>query len=81
MKSIDAHASKYGGLFIDEALFNTLALQNSLTTITPEEFSSIQWEEISIKSNIQVNKIQHHKFYHPIKQMNVQEKHRKNARD
>lgn len=81
MKCIDAHGSKNGGLFIDEALFNTLALQNQLTTITPEEFSSIQWEEPSIQSNIQVNKIQHHKFYHPIKSMNIQEKHRKNARE
>ncbi len=44
MVAIDRYASEHGTLFLDEALFNTLALQNSLSVATPRALRKIDYK-------------------------------------
>ena len=62
LEAIRIYAQTYKGLFMDEALFNTLALQAGLRVGCPRELSTIEyqarWEEWEIQSS---------HLYHPIK--------------
>jgi len=64
---ISDYAKKYNNLFMDEALFNTLALHNNLSVITIPEFSTIEWRKIW-----NVDDINKDNLYHPIKCISMQ---------
>jgi prepilin-type processing-associated H-X9-DG protein len=67
LHTIHNYAKKYKNLFLDETLFNTLALHNKLVVITPPELSGIHfrydWKPHEIEST---------HLYHPIKDIDVQ---------
>ena len=67
MNCIQNYANTYNNLFIDEALFNTLALQNNLSIICPSELSSVVY-----RHNWTKNDIQKENLYHPIKDISLQ---------
>jgi hypothetical protein len=71
MNCIEEYANKYKNLFMDEALFNTLAVQSHLNIITPIELSSIVF-----KRNWKKDEIQNTYLYHPIKDIKLQYKYR-----
>jgi len=75
MTVIHDYANKYNNLFMDEALFTTLALQNNLDIICPNELSTIhwcgEWEKCDITS---LNNL-----YHPVKDIKKQYKFRQDA--
>jgi hypothetical protein len=68
MNAIHDYAKKYNNLFMDEALFTTLALHYNLHVVTPHELSTIHWRgewnkwDITNKNNL----------YHPVKDMHKQ---------
>jgi hypothetical protein len=64
---INNYAEKYNNLFLDEALFNTIALHNNLNTKNISELSSIVW-----RRNWNKNEINEYNLYHPIKSMETQ---------
>ena len=72
MNCINDYATKYGTLFLDEALFNTLAVQSNLNIITPIELSTIEW-----RKDWKKNDINPYYLYHPIKDIKVQYAYRK----
>jgi len=74
LKCVFDYAVKYKSLFLDEALFNTIALQNNLHINTIEELSGIVYQRDWKKNDIHPNKL-----YHPIKNMNEQYEFRKSA--
>jgi hypothetical protein len=67
MNSIKEYAIKYNNLFMDEALFNTLAIHNNLEVKTIYELKDIvyckEWE---------LNEISINHLYHPIKNIEQQ---------
>ena len=72
MKCIDDYAKKYNNLFMDEALFNTLALYNNLNVNCIPELKNIVWRHPWKFKDINVNNL-----YHPVKDINKQIKWRK----
>ena len=71
MDSINDYAKKYNNLFMDEALFNTLAIQNNLSVVNPIELSPIYW-----RNEWLLNDIKKDYLYHPIKDIQIQEDYR-----
>lgn len=74
LECVSAYAQAHGSLFMDEALFNTLALHNGLRVATPPELSTIvfrhKWQKEDI---IDTN------LYHPVKNMARQRAFRKHT--
>ena len=64
---IDFFAKKFHRLFMDEALFNTLALKANLRVVTPSELSTIvfrkKWQDFEFTKD---------KLYHPVKEVQRQ---------
>lgn len=62
LDKIEEYAHAHHRLFLDEAMFNTIALQSSLVVVTPSELSTIEfrrpWKD---------HEIQPSNLYHPIK--------------
>lgn len=71
MECINNYAILYNDLFMDEALFNTLAVHNKLDIKTPEELSTIVYQHDWKKDDIKKNYL-----YHPIKNINKQYEYR-----
>ena len=71
MDSINNYVNKYNELCFDEVLFPSIAKENNLTIINPEELSSIYY-----KKNWKTNHIKKYNIYHPIKDINTQYKYR-----
>jgi hypothetical protein len=67
LQSIKNHAIAHNNLFMDEALFNTLALHNKLLVLPIPELSTIVWSRNWNRSDI----VDTH-LYHPIKDINIQ---------
>lgn len=67
MYCINAYANTYKNLFLDEVLFNTLALKENLEVLTPIELSTITFKYMWEISNIKLENL-----YHPMKNMNQQ---------
>jgi hypothetical protein len=66
LECVANYAKKYKSLFLDEALFNTLCVHNSLTVVVIEELSKgITWREVWT-----LDKINEKHLYHPIKNFN-----------
>lgn len=72
---IDKYARAYNQLFLDEALFNTLALQAQLHVVTPPELSTIVW-----RRNWTFSDIKQSNLYHPIKDMRLHDQFRERFR-
>lgn len=74
LKVINAYANKMKSLFIDEVFFNTMALKTRLLVAVPSELQTIKfrriWKDGEIKNNI-------NNLYHPMKNMERQDKLRK----
>jgi hypothetical protein len=64
---INEYTIKYKDLFLDEVLFNTIALKNNLITVTPTELSSIVYQKDWDKKDIDKNNL-----YHPVKDIKKQ---------
>lgn len=67
MNSIKKYALSYKNLFLDEALFNTLALHDDLNVVCPEELKHIHWKHEWTLSDIEPNYL-----YHPVKDIQQQ---------
>jgi hypothetical protein len=67
MNSIKEYAIKYNNLFMDEALFNTLAIHNNLEIKTIDELNGIHFQK-----DWQLNEISKNTLYHPIKNIDQQ---------
>ena len=67
LECIDNYVNKYNRLFHNEALFNTLALQNNLNIVTPDELSTIVY-----RKNWRKQDIKKCNLYHPIKDIEKQ---------
>ena len=65
MKCINNYADKHKNLFVDEVLFNTLALKANLEVITPNELSTITYQK-----KWQISDIKIENLYHPMKDIN-----------
>lgn len=76
MKSIDDYVKKYNNLFLDEALFNTLALHNKLNVKVIPELSTIVWKRGLMGWGLEDIKTTN--LYHPIKDIQQQYDFRKN---
>lgn len=72
LESIFTHVLKYKALFLDEVLFNTIALHNNLSIQVIEELSTIHWCKNWEKNDININNL-----YHPIKSIDLQYEFRK----
>jgi hypothetical protein len=72
LEHINNYAIKYNNLFMDEALFNTIALQNNLNIIKIKELSTIHYRTEWKKHDIDPNNL-----YHPIKSILTQYEYRK----
>lgn len=72
LNCINNYAKKHNNLFMDEALFNTLAYHNNLNVITPYELFGIVF-----RHNWELNKIKKDCLYHPIKNIDIQVEYRK----
>ena len=68
---IGEYAKKYKNLFLDEVLFNTICIQNDLKLQAIEELSTIVYRKFWMP-----NRIKKENLYHPIKDINRQEKFR-----
>ena len=66
---IGEHANKYKTLFVDEALFTTLAMQNNLDIKTISELSTIEYRKT-------FNEFLITNLYHPVKSIKQQYKYR-----
>ena len=62
LNCINNHATTYKSLFHCEMLFNTLAFQNNLSILCPEELSCIVFRNVWKKTDIKKNYL-----YHPVK--------------
>jgi hypothetical protein len=71
LKCINSYAETHNNLFMDEVLFNTIALQNNLNIIVIEELSNILFRKAWKKKDIKETNL-----YHPIKDMNKQNEYR-----
>lgn len=69
---ISKYAKENKSLFLDEALFNTIAEHNKLNVKIITELSSIVWKKNWEKSEINIDNL-----YHPIKDINLQYDYRK----
>lgn len=67
LNCINAYANTYNNLFMDEVLFNTLALQNNLDVIPIIELSTIKY-----RYNWRKTEINNEYLYHPIKSIKTQ---------
>lgn len=67
LECIFNHALKYKTLFMDEAMFNTLALHNNLNVKDIEELKTIVWRKTWTKNEININNL-----YHPVKSIENQ---------
>lgn len=67
LNSINDYAKTYNNLFMDEALFNTLAMHNNLKVLCISELSSILYKNKWEKKDIDITKL-----YHPIKNIDTQ---------
>lgn len=72
IQCIGAYAEKHKSLFIDEALFNTIALQNNLNVLAINELVSILY-----RKNWGMHEIKKTNLYHPFKNIPLQKKYRK----
>jgi hypothetical protein len=72
---INHYVSKYKTLFLDEALFTTLALKARLSIVNPSEFSTIDFEH-----NWKMKDLNKDCLFHPIKNMHQQYAFRKYVR-
>ena len=66
---IGKHAEKYGKLYVDESIFNTIALQNNLSIITPKELQNILFRK-KVKGrngDWDISEIKPTHLYHPFK--------------
>jgi hypothetical protein len=68
---INLYALKYNNLFMDEALFNTIALQNNLNVIPITELTNIVYKHNWLKTDIHCDYL-----YHPIKSIKDQYEYR-----
>lgn len=67
MQMLDQYVSLKKRLFLDEALFPTLALHNNLTVSTPQEFQHVTYNKyINFESISNVSNL-----YHPVKDLAV----------
>jgi hypothetical protein len=73
MICIDDYVKKYNNLFLDEALFNTIALHNELDVKAIPELSTIHWKKDWVLEDIKKTNL-----YHPIKDIQQQYDFRKN---
>ena len=62
---IELFANKYSTLGFDEVFFNTLALENNLLHIEPEELDTIKYND-----TYYLNSIKKENLYHPVKEIN-----------
>lgn len=62
LDAINEYSHQQCNLFLDEALFNTLALHHGLNVVTPCEFSTITWNR-----RWQFHELTTTHLYHPIK--------------
>ena len=67
LRCIEKYADENKNLFMNEALFNTIALHNSLEIIQPTELAGIVW-----RYDWQINEINKFCLYHPIKNISTQ---------
>jgi hypothetical protein len=67
MTCIDAYASTYCNLFLDEALFNTIALQSNLDVVMADELETIHWKKQWKREDIDSENL-----YHPVKNISQQ---------
>lgn len=67
LATISRYAATHGTLFMDEALYNTLALHNGLVVDTPHELASVVYEHIWALEDIKPANL-----YHPVKDINKQ---------
>jgi len=74
LKVIENYANTYHNLFMDEVLFNTLALHNNLSIESPSELSTIHWRNEWKLSEINITNM-----YHPIKSIETQYNYRINT--
>jgi hypothetical protein len=72
LASIGEYAKQYNNLFLDEALFSTLALHNNLYVQAIPELSTIEYRREWALSDIDVNNL-----YHPMKNTNTQHEFRR----
>jgi len=72
LNSIKEYATAHKNLFLDEALFNTLAIHNNLNVLSINELSSIVYRKNWKKSDIVDTNL-----YHPIKNIKTQISYRK----
>jgi len=72
LNSIKEYAKLHNNLFMDEALFNTLAIHNNLRVLCIPELSSICYGKTWDFSEIEETNL-----YHPIKNIDVQYSYRK----
>jgi hypothetical protein len=71
MKAIENYATKHKNLFLDEALFNTIALKNNLNAKMIPELSSIVY-----RRDWKITEIKKSNLYHPVKCAKQQAKYR-----
>jgi hypothetical protein len=82
LEKIKEYALKNKTLFLDEALFSTIALHNNLKIDTPVEFSTIyenDWrkmDENNWDKNKLINSVNKDNFLHPVKKLEEQIEHR-----
>ena len=62
MRKIDEYAETANNLFMDEALFNTIALQSDLEVITPSELSTIHYNTKWTMNDFTLTNL-----FHPVK--------------
>lgn len=72
LNSIKEYAIKYNNLFLDEALFNTLAIHNNLKVLSIEELAGIVY-----RKDWKITEIVDTNLYHPIKNIDTQYSYRK----
>jgi len=67
LHAVAVYARRHGQLFLDEALFNTLAMQAQLKVVTPPELSTVVYER---EWRLEDLKATH--LYHPVKDCYLQ---------
>jgi len=68
---LGSYATKYKKFFMDESIFNTIAIQNNLSIITPDELKYILWRS---KRKHTIKTIKPNYLYHPMKSIVEQTK-------
>ena len=72
LNSIKEYVIKYNNLFMDEALFNTLAIHNNLKVLSIGELAGIVY-----RKDWKITEIVDTNLYHPIKNIDTQYSYRK----